>query len=229
MKTYLHDFLSLLFPALCCVCSEPLAGNETLLCTGCRLALPLTGTWLEADNMVSRKLQGRVPIASAQGLLTFTKGGMVQHLLHLLKYRGREEVGQWLGRLAGQLLLEAPLATQVQGLVPVPVDEARRRQRGYNQCEAVARGLAEVLPAPALPDALRKERPTDSQTHKSRLQRLQNVQEVYVVNRRELIAGQTLLLVDDVITTGATLEACTQALLAAGSGPVHILTLATAE
>ncbi|GAB2774513.1 ComF family protein [Hymenobacter luteus] len=231
LATLVTDFVALLFPQVCLACQEPLARGEDHICTACRAQLPYTDYHRlpPTENPLARRFWGKLPVQHAFSYLRFQKHGRVQHLLHQLKYRGQQEVGQVLGRWFGQELVEAGFAPDFDLILPVPLHARRLAQRGYNQSDSFAEGLAASLHCPWQPDGLRRITRTESQTRKSRLQRWQNVAEVFEVARPELIAGRRVVVVDDVLTTGATLEACATVLLAAGAATVSVATIATAD
>ena len=227
----LADFVSLLFPRVCLACEEPLARGEDHICTGCRAQLPYTDYHLlpHTENPLARRFWGKVPVAYAFSYLRFLRRGRVQHLLHQLKYRGQRQVGVVLGEWYGAELRQHGLHAAFDLLVPVPLHPRKLAQRGYNQADCAAEGLARGLHLPWHAHTLRRTTHTTSQTRKTRVERWQNVATVFEVALPDLVAGQRVLLVDDVLTTGATLEACAVALLAAGAGSVSIATLACAD
>ena len=224
------DFTGLLFPRVCLACQEPLARGEDHICTECRAQLPYTDYHRlpPTENPLGRRFWGKLPVTHALSYLRFQKHGRVQHLLHQLKYRGQQDVGRVLGRWYGQELTEAGYST-FDLIVPVPLHARKLAKRGYNQADSFAAGLSAGLHCPWEPEALRRTAHTDSQTRKNRLQRWQNVETVFVVAQPDRIIGQHVLVVDDVLTTGATLEACAAVLLAAGAREVSIATIATAD
>lgn len=229
LPVILADFVGLIFPKVCLACAEPLSRGEDHLCTNCRAQLPYTDYHLlpATDNPLARRFWGRVPVRHALSYLRFLRRGRVQHLLHQLKYRGQRDVGLVLGRWYGHDLARQEF--QFDLIVPVPLHPHKLAKRGYNQSDPFAAGLAESLGIPWQPDALRRLEHTDSQTRKNRLERWQNVAEVFEVADAAAIQGKHILIVDDVLTTGATLEACAAALLAAGAAEVSIATIASAD
>ncbi|RSK23810.1 ComF family protein [Hymenobacter metallilatus] len=231
LPTILSDFVGLLFPRVCLACQEPLARGEDHICTTCRTQLPYTDyhRLAAADNPLARRFWGKLPIRHTLSYLRFQKHGRVQHLLHQLKYRGQQDVGRILGRWYGQELTAAGLHTDFDLIVPVPLHTRKLAQRGYNQADSFAEGLATGLQLPWQAAALQRTTYTNSQTRKNRIQRWQNVEAVFEVTHPEVVQQQRILLVDDVLTTGATLEACAAALLAAGALQVSIATIATAD
>lgn len=231
LRPLLADFWALFFPRPCLACREPLLAGETHLCTTCRTELPYTDYHLlpPAQNPLARRFWGKLPIHHTLSYLRFLRHGRVQELLHQLKYRGQSQVGTALGQLYGAELASAGLAQEFDLIIPVPLHRRKLARRGYNQAEAFATGLALALPCSSAAHALRRTEHTASQTRKSRAARWQNVATVFEVTKPEDVTGRRILLVDDVLTTGATLEACGAALLAAGAQAVSIATIACAE
>lgn len=225
------DFLSLIFPRVCLACREPLVQNEQHICTGCRVELPYTDFHLlpPDQNPLGRRFWGKLPVQYALSYLRFLRHGRVQHLLHQLKYQGQREVGTALGQLYGAELLGAGLASQFDLIVPVPLHPRKLAKRGYNQAAVFAEGLSKGLQVPHDNAALRRTTHTATQTKKNRAQRWENVATVFEPRDAAKISGLRILLVDDVLTTGATLEACGAVLLAAGASEISIATIACAD
>lgn len=228
-RSYLADFVSLLFPQLCCACGESLVSGEALICTSCIYNLPYTNFHQQSDNIVAQQFWGRLPINNAYAMLYFTKGGKVQQLMHQFKYQNRPLIGNMLGQMAGRQLISSNAFKQVDAIIPVPLHKSKLRKRGYNQSECFAKGLAEVLKTPVITDNLVRKIKTETQTHKSRFERAKNMQHVFTLNNAGALAHQHILLVDDVVTTGATLEACSLALQIAPGIKLSIATIAYAE
>ena len=231
LRTLWQDFLGLIYPRLCLACREPLVTGENHLCTGCRAELPYTDYHrLPPDqNPLGRRFWGKLPIRHALSYLRFVRHGRVQHLLHELKYQGQRDVGTALGQLYGAELHAAGIAADFDLIIPVPLHPRKLAKRGYNQAAAFATGLAEGLKVPASNTALRRTTNTKTQTKKNRTQRWENVATVFEVENPAHIIGRRILIVDDVLTTGATLEACGAVLLAAGAAEVSIATIACAD
>ena len=231
LRPLLADLVALFFPQACLACTEPLVAGEQHLCTGCRTELPYTDYHLlpAAQNPLGRRFWGKLPVVHVVSYLRFLRHGRVQQLLHQLKYQGQEQVGRALGQLYGAELLASGLGAEFEVVVPVPLHRRKLARRGYNQADAFAEGLAAALPGQRASHALRRTEHTDSQTRKSRAERWQNVAAVFEVAQPASVVGRHVLLVDDVLTTGATLEACGGALLAAGARAVSIATIACAE
>lgn len=214
MAQILQDFWNLLFPRTCVSCQERvLVQGEVLLCTHCRAILPQTEYHLfPADNVLYQQLAPFVPIKWAYAYLLFTKSGRTQRLLHHLKYKDMPELGEELGRAYGWMLKEQGHQLQYDALVPVPLHEKRLKKRGYNQSYHFALGLGSSMGLPVWDDVLVREKLSQTQTRKSRLHRWQNVENIFRVTQPEKVKNMRLLLVDDVITTGATIGSCCMAL-----------------
>lgn len=222
------DFVSLFFPNYCLSCSLSLFKGEDILCTRCILELPKTDYHLQADNPIKLRLEGRLPLTYAMAFLKFRKSGIVQQLLHQLKYNGHREVGLRLGMLYGKELRDAGFGKDFDVIVPVPLHAARQRRRGYNQSACFAEGLSVSLDIPWNESITTRTISTTTQTKKSKLERWENVKDVFNIQHLSEIEGKRILLVDDVITTGATLEACGQHLIKAGCAQLSIACLAEA-
>jgi ComF family protein len=220
------DFIDLIFPRNCPLCKQALFDFEPCLCTICQGMLPRANFHLRPyDNELTSKLQGLMPVHRVMAFLRFTKKGKSQALLHLLKYKNKPELGEELGRLYGLSLLEKGFAGVWDVLVAVPLHPLKKQRRGYNQSECFARGLSKVLGVPYR-ELLVRRKFTTTQTNKSRLERLENVDDVFALNDGQVTQGLRILLVDDILTTGATLCACAQTLLQGGAKHVDLVTIA---
>lgn len=228
-QSYLADFVALLFPELCPACGENLVAGERIICTDCLYNLPKTNFHQQPDNIVAQQFWGKLPLQGAYALYYFAKGGKVQNLLHHFKYKGMQQIGNLLGEIAGKQLKENPNFASAEIIIPVPLHGSRLRKRGYNQSACFAHGLAAKLNAIVDEDNLIRTHATETQTHKSRFVRFENMQEVFRVQYPERIAGKHILLVDDVVTTGSTLEACGAELLKVNDVKLSIATIAYAE
>ncbi|MHA7877972.1 MAG: ComF family protein [Bacteroidota bacterium] len=222
----LHDFFNLLFPNYCLTCAKVLTLGEAWLCTDCLYGLPQTAYHQEPDNLVARMLSGRLPVRYAMALYKFRKSGKVQRLIHHLKYKDKPVLGKVLGKQYGEILRTTHLRHAFDLIVPVPLHSSRRWQRGYNQSDFFAQGLAESLNIPWSSQHLKRTQKTNTQTKKSKLARFKSVENAFCVKNAAAIRHRRLLLVDDIITTGATLEACGKALLAAGIQELSVATIA---
>jgi ComF family protein len=226
---YLADFVSLLFPELCQACKANLVAGEELICTECRYNLPFTNFHFKPDNMVAQQFWGKIHIEAAYALCYFVKGGKLQHLMHQFKYKGVKKIGNLLGNIAGDQLAQNTIFKTVDVIIPVPLHKSRERKRGYNQSMCFAEGIAEKLHTPVSENNLVRARATETQTHRSRFSRFQNMQEVFMVSDPDKLKNKHVLLVDDVVTTGSTLEACGAELLKIEGLKLSIATIACAE
>jgi ComF family protein len=224
--SYLDDFFALFFPALCPACQKNLFKNESVICTDCIYHLPYTNFHLEKDNRVARQLWGRISFDISSAFLYFHKGSRVQNLLHQLKYNGKPEIGVKLGEMYGQILAAAANYKAADFIIPVPLHPGKLKSRGYNQSEHFGKGLSNALGIPLLPNTLRQRISTGTQTKRSRFSRYENMKEVFEVTNPESITGKHVLLVDDVITTGATIEACGIKILEVPGTMISIITIA---
>ncbi len=221
---------TLFFPRLCLNCqSSVAAGQQPQLCIPCSNDLALTDHWLLPENAVTDKFVGRLPITFGAALLSFSVGTVCQQLIHALKYYHRPEVGVQLGQQLGTLIKDHPALQDLNGIVPVPIHPKRRHERGYNQAEKIAEGMAMVLRKPVYPDALKRVVFKGSQTKRTRYERVENTQESFGLGKGDF-ANQHLLIVDDVLTTGATVDFCGNVLLKGHEGlRLGVATLAIAE
>jgi ComF family protein len=223
----LNDFLSLIFPKVCAACGKSLFKKEESICTYCFYHLPKTNFHLYEDNPVIKLFWGRANIFSASSLYSFSKGSKVQHLIHQLKYRGKKEIGVSLGKYYGRELKMSPLFSPVNMVIPVPLHPKKLKKRGYNQSETFAQGLAESMKAENGSEFLIRTHASETQTRKSRFARWENVEEIFKVVSPEKIQGKHILLVDDVVTTGSTLEACANKILEVPDTKVSVATIAS--
>lgn len=226
---YLADFISLLFPELCPACGTGLVAHEQIICTDCLYNLPFTNFHLQADNVVARQFWGKINIEGAYALYYFSKGGKVQNLMHHFKYKGMRQIGNALGNIAGSQLMANDKFATTDYIIPVPLHKSRLQERGYNQSTCFAEGLAEKLNGTIEEHNLIRTRATQTQTHRSRFERFENMQEVFAVKDPERLKGKHVLLVDDIVTTGSTLEACAIPLLQIEGLKLSIATIAYAE
>jgi len=207
-RDWLHNVLNLFYPRVCAACGAHLLKNEETVCLKCRYTLPHTGYELHADNPVAQTFYGRVRFHAVTSCFFFAKSGKVQHLIHQLKYKHNKEAGIFLGQQIGQSIREAPLFQGIDYLIPVPLHPKRERQRGYNQSLIIARGINEVTGIPIGDKYLVRGIYTETQTHKSAEDRFKNVKDIFEVQFADELKGKHVLLIDDVLTTGATLESC---------------------
>jgi ComF family protein len=224
--TIWKDFSQLFFPHVCAGCGSSDIDLHSPLCIYCVNSLPLTNFHLYAGNPVEKTFWGRVPLTAATALCHFTAGSLIQHLLHQLKYRGNQEAGYFLGRMMGRTLLEAERFGGIDMLVPLPLFAARQKKRGYNQAAVLCQGIADIAGIPLHTGIVQRLQATSTQTHKNRIERWLNMEGKFELADAPAIEGKHLLLVDDVVTTGATVEACAHELLKAPGVKLSIAALA---
>ena len=203
----------LFFPEVCAGCGGDLSKREQLICMKCRHELPLTGFEQYAGNPIEKIFWGRASIATASAHFYFSKNSPLQHILHQLKYGGKKSIGSYLGRSMGTAIIESERFGEIDALIPLPLFASRQKERGYNQATALCEGIAAVLGLPVLEQVISRIRSTETQTHKTRIARWQNMEGKFQLHDEKELECKHVLLVDDVITTGATLDACAQELL----------------
>ncbi len=209
----LNDFFNLIFPRLCRACNSTLLKNESVICYACQLNLPKTNYHLDLENPVQKIFWGRVPVKMASSYYHFTKGGKVQNLLHNLKYKGVKDVGVKIGELYGYELKHSEYFNHIDYIIPIPLHKNKLKKRGYNQSDYFAEGLSKSMGVPLNTTNLVRSVDTKTQTKKARYKRWENVSEIFSLTNPSELDSKTVLLVDDVITTGATMEAAIQTLV----------------
>lgn len=224
-----HDFLNLFYPEVCQICDSILVKNEHVICINCMHELPVTNFHLDNENPVIKVFHGRVKVENATALLLFQKKGAVQKLIHNLKYKGQQKIGNFLGKWMGEELINSDGYSEIDAVIPVPLHPRKLRSRGFNQVEDFGKEIASALQVPYLDNVLLKKSFSGSQTIKSRLARWGNIEESFVLANPGLIHKKHLLLVDDLITTGSTLEACATVLKEAGDVKISVATMAFAN
>ena len=214
-KEVKNSILHILFPHVCDGCGSDIIDEESSLCMKCIAEMPETNFHLHSGNPVEKIFWGRLPIVGATAQYYFIKESSMQHLLHQLKYKGNKELGKQLGRLMGYDLQKTDRFDKVDFLLPLPLFPSKEKRRGYNQATILCEGIAEVMNVEILRDVITRTQFTETQTRKGRIERWQNMEGKFELVKPEKIQGKNILLVDDVITTGATLEACGHELLQA--------------
>jgi ComF family protein len=224
----LQQFINLIFPITCCACNEVLLKSEIILCTECMIQLPKAEIGFSNSQSLANRFAGKVKINEVYSYYKFVKGGKVQNLLHSLKYRNRQDVGLYLGEIFGQKLKEYEAVNKLDLIMAVPLHKSKLLVRGFNQSELIAEGISKSIDVPHETSLISRQKATETQTSKTRIERFFNVNEVFVVSDPEAINGKSIGLVDDVLTTGATLEVCAASLLNAGAKDITIIVLAAA-
>ena len=227
-REYWEQLFSVLFPPLCVGCDEVLLHQEEFLCAACQFHLPVNDHYLFPNNDVIKRFWGKAEVCMAASYLSFEKSSVVQNIIHQLKYKGRYRIGQHLGAMFGKALLASPYFQSVDVVVPIPLHVKKKRARGYNQSEYIARGIAKAMGLPMNNKSLIRCVNTASQTTKQRLDRFDNMENVFATENIEAIEGLHVLLVDDVLTTGATLASAAHLLKETAGCQISIAVLAMA-
>lgn len=228
VKNLLADAVHLFYPHLCEGCGSDLLEKNNLLCLQCIDNLPHTGFANYPDNPIERYFWGRIHITAAHSEFYFSKESLIQQLIHQLKYNGNKAIGHYLGEMLGESLLKSNRFHNIDALIPLPLYKDKEHQRGYNQAAIICEGMSSVMQVPVLSGHIIRQRSTATQTHKHRTERWENVNNSFSVKNVMDLKGKHLLLVDDVVTTGATLEACGSIILAIENVTLSIATLAHA-
>jgi ComF family protein len=222
------DFISLLFPRLCYACGNHLLRNENLICTGCYVLIPRTNYHLQPENPVEQLFWGRCLIEKAAAFSFYAKGSRIRNLIHKLKYEGIKEIGYELGRIYAVSLKSSGFAADIDVIIPVPLHPSKKRIRGFNQSEYISSGISDVTGVQVNTDSLVRKVISATQTNRSRFDRWTNVEGIFRVEDAEAIRGKHILLVDDVITTGSTVESCVNELLKVENVKVSVVAIGCA-
>lgn len=228
LKEIKDAVLHLLFPHVCAVCGSDILHEESVLCMKCIDAMPETNFELHPNNPVEKTFWGRLPLTGATAQFYFTKESLMQHLMHQFKYKGNKELGMQLGKIMGEQIKKSA-RFEADALVPLPLFAAKEKRRGYNQAAILCEGMAEAMNLTVLDKIISRPRHTETQTKKGRIERWKNMEGKFILSDADAIKNMHLLLVDDVVTTGATLEACGNELLKAENVRLSIATLCIAS
>ena len=226
ITSYLNDFAHLFFPHNCAGCGSDILENTAFLCAECFQQLPPTVFFSKPKNPVEKIFYGRIKVESAGSAYYFSKESLLHHLIVALKYQGNKNAGIYLGKLLGNEVVLAERFNDIDMIVPLPLNEIKEKKRGYNQAMVIAKAIAEVMNKPVCADAVIRTVFTETQTHKNRISRWRNMEGVFEVRTPEILAGKHVLLIDDVITTGATLEACGAEILKVPGTKLSVATVA---
>jgi ComF family protein len=229
LTKYASSVLHLFYPHICPGCGSDKLSRSDELCLTCRVELPFTNFETIADNTIEKIFYGRMQIQAATSLLYFSKGTLVQRLIHQFKYKANTELGSFLGTTMGQALQQASRFSGVDCVVPLPLFAKKQEQRGFNQAAVLTASIANQLKVPAIYNNVIRQKFTQTQTKKHRTERWQNVAESFVVANPAQLQNKHVLLVDDVITTGATIEACAQKIASISNTKISVATLAYAS
>ncbi len=228
LKKILDDGLSLLYPKICLSCGNNIRSYEEAICLTCQYKLPKTNFHLEKENTMAELFWGRANIRHAASFYYFDKGGLVRNLIHNLKYGNKPEIGLRLGQLYGKTLRTSSFFQEIEVIIPVPLHPKKQKMRGYNQSIQFAKGISKTMQVP-WSEVLSRTVMTETQTQKARIERFKNVEHAFKVITPDMAKGKHVLLVDDVLTTGATLEACAHKLLELSNTKVSVATIAYAQ
>jgi len=225
-KTLLANFVSLLYPKLCVICGNPLIENEEFFCFACFLKLPKTHYHLIPENQAIERLAGKVSLEKASSYFYYNKGGIAQKLIAEIKYKGNQNLGEWIGIYLAKDMISSGFFQGIDYLVPVPLHRSKERKRGFNQAGKIAEGIAQVTKIPLETNNVLREKSNTTQTRKGVFDRWKNTRNLFQLKDPKLFCAKHILLIDDVLTTGSTLEAVAQSLLKSQEIKVSILTLA---
>jgi ComF family protein len=220
------DLLSLLFPRICYACGNHLMRNEKLICTECYVLIPRTNYHLEDDNPVARIFWGRCRIERAAAFSFYNRDSRIRRLIHNLKYKGVQDIGPELGKMYGLVLMNSGFTRDIDLIIPVPLHPSKERIRGFNQSYLISRGISQVTGITVDSRSLCRVSSTSTQTKKSRYERWKNVEGTFMVQDSSSVTGKHILLVDDVITTGSTMESCVNELLKSEGVRVSVAAMA---
>lgn len=226
--TYLKDFFQLLYPTICCACGNHLYDGEECICISCLMSMPYTNDENIRRNQCFKVFEGRVKIQAASSLFYFKKKSRVQNLLHYLKYKNHEELGEVLGAMHANAMVKSDLFSDIDLVIPIPLHPNKIKKRGYNQAALIAKGYAKTFGVSVDEKSLIRVIDTNSQTKKNRYERYENMSSVFKCVLSSSIENRNILIVDDVITTGSTIEASAIELLNAGCAKVYIASIAIA-
>ncbi|MES2850189.1 MAG: phosphoribosyltransferase family protein [Bacteroidota bacterium] len=228
LKNILNDFKHLFYPHICTGCGTDILADDNMLCAKCYTNLPATLYAELPNNPIEKIFFGRIPLVAAHAEFYFAKESLIQHLVHQLKYKGNKEIGVYLGEMMGRTLKKSNRFNNIDGLIALPLFPDKERKRGYNQAAVICEGMSQAMKVPVYNNVLIRRKFTETQTKKHRAERWENVAESFAVKNEEQVKGKHLLLVDDVITTGATLEASGSRLLKIDGVKLSVATLTTA-
>lgn len=229
LKNALNSVLDFIYPRVCVSCENILIKQEKHLCLNCLMNLPKTNSHLIETELIDRKFWGKINVKNTYSYLKFTKKGRVQEILHALKYRNKPDLAEYMGKLYGIDLKEVGFENEIDFIIGIPLHIDKEKIRGYNQANAFAKGLSEALNVPYLTDIMIRNTFTDSQTKKgSRFGRYKNIEGVFELKQQEEIVNKRIALVDDILTTGSTLEVAGELLLEKGCRELSIITIASA-
>ncbi len=229
LPSFLKDAVHLFYPHICTGCGSDLLKDHALLCIHCNDELPHTHFADYENNPIESIFNGRITISAAHSQYYFSKGQLIQQLIHELKYKGNKKIGAYLGEKMGETLLQSTRFKNIDAIIPLPMFAEKEFKRGYNQAAVIADGIANAMNIPCYDDIVIRHYSTETQTKKHRAERWKNVEGSFAIKNQSKIIGKNIMLVDDVITTGATLEACGTLILETPNTQLSIVSLAIAN
>lgn len=228
MLKYLEDALHLLYPRICMACFENTSEKPNVFCVKCIMDIQYTNHFEDQNNTFFQHFRGRVDLVYGAALIYFSEGSVVQKMMHNFKYESKKEIGTVLGRIAGEKIEDSIFFKNLDIIVPVPLHYKKQLRRGYNQSAVFGQAISEKTGIPIVIDNLVKVKETDSQTSKNRTERQINIRDSFNIQNERKFANKHVLIVDDVVTTGATIEACSGILLKIGASKISVLSMAEA-
>jgi ComF family protein len=229
LKKIFQNTAHMFYPHVCTGCGSDILPKENLLCARCLNNLPVTGFAFHPGNPVEEIFWGRLNLKAAHSEYYFDKDALIQHLVHQLKYKSNQSIGLYLGEMMGKTLISSKRFDTIDAIIPLPLYAEKERKRGYNQAAIICNGMSQVMNIPVITNKLLRQRYTETQTKKHRTERWENVEGSFIINDPDSLKGKHLLLIDDVVTTGATLDAAGIALLKISSVSLSIATLTIAS
>lgn len=229
MKKLWNNLLDLFFPPLCLICESRLINQEEHICIECLNHIPQTNYHLQSNNRLEDFFAGRFPFQRITAYAYFVKGGSIQKLIHKLKYNHNPRLGQYIGVLCGYNLKNSTFISDIDYLIPVPLHKKRQQKRGYNQSLEICKGISAITQIPIESSVLIRTINNKSQTNYKRLKRWQNVENIFQLTNTSTFANKHIALVDDVITTGSTIEACAKTILTCQNTKISIICIGTAH
>lgn len=221
---WISDLIDLIMPRYCAVCGHILSSSEKHICLNCLCAMPTIEPLRRKE--IEKIFWGIIPVEKASSYIYYRKGSPFNNLLHLAKYKNRPDTAEYLARIAATELAAEGFFDGIDAIIPLPLSKKKERKRGYNQCDYIARGLSRVSGIPIIKGCVARTVANETQTHKNRDERWKNVEGIFAVSKPDALQGKHLLLVDDVLTTGATLAGCAKSIAAVPGTRISLFTLA---
>ncbi len=226
---YINDFLNLFYPETCSVCNNSLYKYEKIICTECIYKIPKTKYHTSPNNPIYELFIGRVNIQAATALMFFSKGSIYNNMIQNLKYKGKKKIGYEMGLILANEIKDTHPYNKVDIILPIPLHKNREKKRGYNQSEWIAKGLSEILKIPIDTLSIYRNVNTKTQTKKTKEERWDNVESIFSIKKTDNLVNKHILIVDDIITTGSTIESCSHTVLSIPNTKVSIVTIGVAS